>query len=95
MSYTNPNLPDSGEAIAKSSDKISILFGATYDGQPIPPLIVTPSTAQRPNIPLLMLQHLHQIEGHFGYDTKRFFNCVVGEFVTHSFLVFYSLLHNF
>ena len=69
--YTNPNLPNPGEAIAKSSEKISILFGATYDGQAIPPLIVFPSSAKNPKFDGQMVQLLHQIEGHFGYNEKK------------------------
>ena len=80
LTYSDPNLPDPGEAIAKSSDKVSVLFGATYDGQAIPPMFVFPNKAKNPKLKLIMLQLLHQIEGHFGYTGKRFFNPVVGTF---------------
>jgi len=78
LTYSDPSLPDPGEAIAKSSDKCSILFGATYDGQAIPPLIVFPNKAKNPKLSLRMLQLLHQIKGHFGYNEQRYFNPVIG-----------------
>ena len=76
--YSNPNVPDAGEAIAKSSDKITILFGATYDCQPIPPMIVFPSNAKNPQYDAKLIQLLPQISGHFGFDGPRMFNCVLG-----------------
>ena len=79
--YSNPMVPDAGEASQKSSDKVSILFGATYAGTAMPPLLVFPSKAKAPKMKKSMLDHLHQIEGMFGYSDlkKRKFNCVIGE----------------
>ena len=40
---------------------MSILFGANYNCQPIPPLIVFPTTAKAPKLELKLLQTLHQV----------------------------------
>lgn len=77
--YSNPLFPEAGQASAKSSDKISILFGATYSKEPLPPLIVFPNAAKSPKIELKLLQSLHQIKGKFGYSKERTFNCVIGK----------------
>ena len=50
LDYTNPDFAEAGKATAKSSEKIIILFGATYSGQPIPCLLVFPNSAKNPRI---------------------------------------------
>ena len=79
LTYSNPDVPDAGEPNQKSSDKVSILFGATYSGQAIPPLIVFPSTAQQPKLDAEMLFALHQIKGMFGWTEERLFDCLIGK----------------
>ena len=75
---SNPDVADSGTAEQKSSAKVSILFGSTCAGEPLPVLIVFPSKAKNPKCEIQMLQNLHQIKGKFGYDEERHFNCLVG-----------------
>ena len=77
--FSNPDVPEAGIATAKSSLKISVLFGATYAGQPIPPLIVLPNTAIRPKLALDLLLNMHQIKGKFGYLDERYFNPLIGK----------------
>ena len=77
--YSNPLVPEAGMAVAKSSMKISVLFGATYSNKPIPPMIIIPSKAKNPRIETDLLLHLHQIKGTFGYKDERAFNCVIGK----------------
>ena len=77
--FSNSDAPESGIATAKSSLKISVLFGATYAGNPIPPSIVLPSTAKKPKLELELLLHMHQIKGKFGYSEERYFNPVIGK----------------
>jgi len=76
---SNGDIPDGGEEVAKSSQKVSILAAATYDNEPFPLLIVIPSVATIPRCNLRMLQNLHQVEGKFGYKEKRQFNCLIGK----------------
>ena len=83
--FSNPDAPEAGIATAKSSLKISILFGATYAGNPIPPLIVLPNKAKKPKIELELLYELHQIKGVFGYKEERHFNCLIGKKKTFQF----------
>ena len=60
---TNQKLPDGGEAVEKSSAKVSILFAANYDMQPLPLLIIFPSKAKEPGYKMEMICTLHQIKG--------------------------------
>ena len=77
--YSNPLIAEAGTACEKSSLKVSILFGANYNCQPIPPLIVFPTTAKAPKLELKLLQTLHQVCGKFGYEEERWFNPVIGK----------------
>ena len=77
--YTNPLFGEAGTASAKSSLKVTVLFGANYKNEPIPPLIVFPTAAKSPKIELKLLQSLHQIRGKFGYSEQRVFNPVIGK----------------
>lgn len=75
--FSNPLIPDAGQADQKSGDKVSILFGANYEGETIPPMIVFLSKAKQPKAKMRMLEALHQIKGKFGYSHKHTFNCVI------------------
>ena len=76
---SNSNIPDSGEEVAKSSQKVSILAAATYNNEPFPLPIVIPLAAATPRYNLKMLQNLYQVKGNFGYKEKRQFNCLIGK----------------
>ena len=78
--FSNPFVPEAGVAVAKSSIKISVLFGATYANNPIPPMIIIPSKAKNPKIEKELLIHMHQIKGKCGYNDEKAFNCVIGKF---------------
>ena len=77
---TNQKLPDGGEAVEKSSAKVSILFAANYDMQPLPLLIIFPSKAKEPGYKMEMICALHQIKGKFGWPSERYFNNIIGKY---------------
>ena len=59
--------PDPEQAAENSSKKVSILFGATYEGVAIPPLIVFPSKAKNSRMGCKLLLSLKQIQCKFGH----------------------------
>ena len=75
--YSNPLFPDPRQAASKSSKKVSILFGGTYEGVAIPPLILFPSTAKNSRMGCELLLTLKQIQGKFGYRDTKAFDCVI------------------
>ncbi len=77
--FTNELIPDAGVAVAKSSAKVSVLFSATYAGRPLPPMIILPSKAENPSLPIDLMLNLHQVKGKFGWKEERAFDCVVGK----------------
>ena len=78
--FSNPIAPEAGAATAKSSIKISVLFGATYAHNPLPVMIIIPSKAKNPKLESELVLNLHQVKGKFGYNEERAFNCLVGKF---------------
>jgi hypothetical protein len=70
-------LQNVGEGAQKSSYSCSIMFGVTYNNEALPPLIILPSTAEYPRIREELVKRLHQIEGRFGHDKKKYFDCMI------------------
>ena len=67
----------SGEPEQKSSYKVTVLAGMTFDDEPIPPLIIIPSSAQEPMIKQELLKRFHQVEGQFGHSSKKRFDPMI------------------
>ena len=91
--FDNPEITSGGLPIQKSSLKVSILFGSTYDHQILPPLIVIPTRAKNPSISVSILQRLHQIQGKFGYPRGLIYYLLVSAVSkpSDSFLYFSSI----
>jgi hypothetical protein len=65
------------EGAQKSSYSCSIMFGVTYANEALPPLIILPSTAEYPRVREELVKRLHQIEGRFGHDKRKYFDCMI------------------
>ena len=67
----------SGEPDQKSSYKVTVLAGMTFEDEPLPPLIIIPSGAQEPIIRKELLGRFHQVEGQYGHSSKKWFSPMI------------------
>ena len=75
--FTCTGVRSSGEPEQKSSYKVTVLAGMTFDDEPIPPLVIIPSSAQEPMIRKELLKRFHQVEGQYGHSSRKRFDPMI------------------
>jgi hypothetical protein len=75
--FTCTGVRSSGEPEQKSSYKVTVLAGMTFADEPLPPLIIIPSSAQEPMIRKELLKRFHQVEGQYGHSTRKRFEPMI------------------
>ena len=75
----NKWLKQPGIPIPKSATRVSIMFSINMKNEALPPMIIYQSKAKDPKLKMnKMLTKCHQIEGQFGYNNRRKFDCIIG-----------------
>lgn len=75
--FTCTGVRSSGEPDQKSSYKVTVLAGMTYDDEPLPPMVIIPSGAQEPIIRKELLRRFHQVQGQYGHSSKKWFSPMI------------------
>lgn len=65
--FINPNVRNPGRPTDKSSQKVSLIFGMTYEEDALPPYCVLQTGAENPQIRSHFLKHTPGTIGQFGF----------------------------
>ena len=70
-------MSEAGKPVNKSSQKTSWMLGMNYADEPLPPMVVLPSSAESPKYRKHFIANMQQVSGQFGYCGVRTFSSVV------------------
>ena len=68
---SNPNLPELGKPVQKSAVMATCMLSFTFGGEPIPPLIIHPSSAKEPEVNVKKIEDCPYLEVQLGMKGKH------------------------
>ena len=77
VSLTSELVPNPGDPAQKPSLKVTILYGITYAGEALPPLIILPTCAETPIVREKLLCRFDQVMAQYGNPRKKVFDCMI------------------
>ena len=77
MVLMTPMLKSSGYSTQHSSIKMTFFFGMTFGDEPLPPLLILPTSGEFKRLQGELISRFHQVEGRYGHANRKRFSPMI------------------